>query len=183
MSVTEDPDGPARLAPSPRSVSLWGDPARQWVWVGAPGYGWRRVRLGVIVRWQAARLDRDLAAGVGVRTSDAHALRAVRITARRRRASLAGGLARVLRSASDSRPRLTAAAVPDRRAVLAARPVIEALERRLRGPEPVAARGVAMLGELLTEPTSPVYRSDDPGDLASGLRAAAAALEPGVRWE
>jgi hypothetical protein len=137
----------------------------------------------VIVRWQAATLDRDLAAGVSVRTSDAHAARAVRITARRRRASLAGGLARVLRSASDSRPRFTAAVVPDRRAVLAARPVIEAMERRLRGPEPVAARGVAMLFGLLTEPTSAVYPSDDPAALGSRLRAAAAALEPGIRWE
>jgi hypothetical protein len=57
------------------------------------------------------------------------------------------------------------------------------MQRRLRGAEPVAARGVAMLGELLTEPTSPVYGSNDPGDLASRLRAAAAALEPGIRWE
>ena len=137
----------------------------------------------MIVRWQAARLDRDLAAGVSTGTSAAHALRAVRITARRRPASPAGGLARVLRGASDSRPRLTGAVVPDPRAMLAARPITVAVERRLRGAEPVAVRGVAMLGELLSVPTSAVYRSDDPRDLASGLRAAAAALELGVRWE
>ena len=99
----------------------------------------------MIVRWQAASLDRDLAAGVSLRSSEAHALRAVKITGRRRRANLADGLARVLRSVSDSRPRLTAAVPPDQRAVLAARPVIEALERRLLSPEPVAARGVAIL--------------------------------------
>jgi hypothetical protein len=137
----------------------------------------------VFVWWHAANLDRELAAGVRVRSSDAHALRAVRITGRRRRASLADGLARVLRNASDSRPRFTAAVPPDRRSVLAARPVIEALERRLVSPEPVAARGVAMIGELLTEPISPLYRPLEPGALGSRLRAAAAALEPGIRWE
>jgi hypothetical protein len=88
-----------------------------------------------------------------------------------------------LRCASDSRAGLAAAAPLDRGAVLAARPVIEALERRLRGPEPVAARGVAMVRELLTEPTSPLYRSNDPGSLGIRLRAAAAALEPGIRWD
>ena len=43
---------------------LGGGPTRGSVWVRALGSGWRRVRLGVIVRWQAARIDRDLAAGV-----------------------------------------------------------------------------------------------------------------------
>jgi hypothetical protein len=142
------------------------------------------VRLGVIVRWHAARrLDRELAAGVSVPPSDAYALRAVRITGRRRRACVARGLSTALRSASDSGARLTAAVRPDRRAVLAARPVIEALERRLLGPGPVAARGVAMLGELLAEPTSPLYRSRDRDALVSRPRAVAPALEPGNRWE
>jgi hypothetical protein len=71
----------------------------------------------------------------------------------------------------------------DRRDVLAARPVIVALGRRLRGTEPVTARGMAMLGELLSEPTSPFYRPGEPGDLASQLRAAAAALESHNRRE
>ena len=158
MSVTDNPASPARGASERpgrlRAVLPVGRCA-----VRALASGWRRVRLGVIVRWQAARLDRDLADGVSLRSSDAHVLRAVRITGRRRRANLADGLARVLRSASDSRGRFSAAVPPDRRAVLAARPVIEALERRLLSPEPVAARGVAMLGELLAEPTSPLYRA------------------------
>jgi hypothetical protein len=182
VSVTENPGSPACLAPSHASVWSRGGRAR-WLCVDALASGWRRVRLGVIVRWQAASLDRDLAAGVSLRSSDAHALRAVRITGRRRRANLADGLARVLRSASDSRLQLTAAVPPDQRAVLAARPVIEVLKRRLLSPEPVAARGVAMLGELLVEPMSPLYRARDPGALGSRLRAAAAALEPGIRWD
>ena len=68
-----------------------GGPARWLMWA----------RLGVIVWWQAAKLDRELAAGVSLRASDAHALRALRITGRRRRYSLAQGLARVVRSASN----------------------------------------------------------------------------------
>jgi len=183
VSGTDNPAGPARVAPGHLAPSPPVDPALWAGWVRVLGTGWRRVRLGVVVRWRGALLDRDLAAGVSLRSSDAHALRAVRITNRRRRMSLAGGLVRVLRRASDSKARFTAAVPPDRRAVLAARPVIEALERRLVSPEPVAARGVAMLAELLTEPTSPLYRPHDPGALGSRLRAAAAALEPGIRWE
>jgi hypothetical protein len=137
----------------------------------------------VVVGWQAARLDRELAAGVSPRTSEALALRAHRITQRRRRVSVARGLARVLSSASDNTAGFTAAVAPNRREVLAARPIIVALERRLRGREPFTARGVAMLRELLTEPASPLYQPDQSGSLGSRLRAAAAALEPTHRWD
>jgi hypothetical protein len=92
-------------------------------------------------------------------------------------------LARILRSASNTGARFTAAVPPNRREVLAARPVIDALGRHLKGAEPVTARGMAMLSGLLTEPTSPLYRPDQPGALGSRLRAAAAALEPRSRWE
>ncbi|HET6867144.1 MAG TPA: hypothetical protein VFH80_14590 [Solirubrobacteraceae bacterium] len=96
---------------------------------------------------------------------------------------MANGLARVLRNATDVSTRFTAAVAPDRREVLAASAVINALERRLRGPEPLAARGMAMLRELLTEPTSSLYRPEERGALGDRLRAAAAALEPASRWE
>ena len=117
------------------------------------------------------------------RGSDALALRARRITWRRSRTNIAHGLARIRRTVSDGRGRFTAAVPPDRREVLAARPVIDGLVRRLYGTEPVTARGMAMLSGLLTEPTSPLYRPDQPGALGSRLRAAAAALEPRNRWE
>ncbi len=84
----------------------------------------------------------------------------------------------MLRSASDTGPGFTAAVPPHGPEVLAARTVIEALKRRLYAPEPVTARGMAMLGTLLTEATSPLYRPEEPGALGSLLRAAAAALEP-----
>ena len=137
----------------------------------------------MIVRWEAARLDRELAAGVSPRTSEALALRARRITRRRSRASVARGLARALSSAIDTGAGFTAAVPPNRREVLAARTIIDTLERRLRAPEALTARGMAMLHELLTEPASPLYRPDEPGALGSRLRAAAAALEPTDRWD
>ena len=136
-----------------------------------PTRGWRRARLAVVVRWHAARLDRELAAGVSPWSSGAHALRALRIIRRRSRTSLARGLTGAVRNASDAGPRFTAAVPPDRAAVVASRPLIEALTGRLRGPEPVAARGVAMLRELLTDPSS------------RHLRAATTALDPGTEWE
>jgi hypothetical protein len=139
---------------------------------------WRRLRVVLIARWRAASLDRELAAGVKPTGADALALRAGRITRRRSRASIAHGLARVLGSASDTRAHFTAAVPVDRREVLAARPVIEALGRRLHGAEPVTAHGMAILSEVLTEPASPLYRPVEPGALGSRLRAAAAALEP-----
>jgi hypothetical protein len=183
MSVTEDPAGPARIAPSQRDVSRSSGGA-SWslpVW-SAAGY-WRRVRLSAVVRWHGARLDQELAAGVSPQTCEAHALRARTITGRRSRASVARGLQRVLRTATDTSPGFTAAVRPHRREVLAARTVIEALDRRLRAPEPVSPRGMAILGGLLTDGTSPLYRPDQPGALGSQLRAAAAALEPANRWD
>lgn len=183
MSVTDDPAGQARVSPSRRDVALSTGVASSWVSVRLAAGSWRRVRLAVIVRWQAARLDRELAAGVSPRTSGALALRARRITQRRSRASVARGLARVLRSATDTSVGFTAAVAPNRREVLAARMVIDTLERRLRAPEALTARGMAMLHELLTEPTSPLYRPDAPGALGSRLRATAAALEPNDRWD
>ena len=183
MSVTEDPAGRARIGPSQRPVSRSSDAASSWLPARSAARYWRRVRVSAVVRWQGARLDRELAAGISPQACEAHALRARRITGRRSRASVAGGLERVLRSATDAAPGLTAAVRPHRREVLAARTVIEALERRLRAPEPVSARGMAMLGGLLTAGTSPLYRPDEPGALGSQLRAAAAVLEPASRWD
>ena len=139
---------------------------------------WQRLCVALIAWWRAARLDRELAAGASPDASAALARRAQRITGRRRRMCLAEGLARAIRDAHATTPGFSAAVRPQRQEVLAARAVLGTLERRLRAPEPVTARGVALLQALLTEGTSPLYRPDEPGALGSQLRAAAAALEP-----
>jgi hypothetical protein len=183
VSVTDDPAGPARIAPSRVDLAPSTGVASSWPPTRLAAGSWRRVRLAAIVHWQAARIDRELAAGVSPRTSDALTLRAHMITRRRSRETVARGLARALRSAIDANPGFTAAVAPNRREVLAARTIIETLERRLRAPEALTARGMAMLRELLTEPTSPLYRPAEPGALGSRLRGAAAALEPSDQWD
>jgi hypothetical protein len=140
---------------------------------------WRRTRVVLIAYWRAPALDQQLALGASPRANAALALRAQRITSPRTRLRVADGLARALRDAGVAAPGISAAVRPDRGEVLAARIVLEALERRLRAPEAVTARGVAMLSALLSDGTSPLYRPGEPGELGSELRAAAAALEPG----
>ncbi len=139
---------------------------------------WQRIRIALIAWWRAGRLDSQLAEGTSPRTSAALALRAHRITEPQNRIRVADGLARAIRDADATTPGFSAAVRPHRQEVRAARTVLATLERRLRAPEPVTARGVALLLALLTDGTSPLYRPTEPGALGSQLRAAAASLEP-----
>jgi hypothetical protein len=137
----------------------------------------RRLRLALIVRWQAADLDRDLAAGMSPWRTDELALRARKITRRRSRSRLASGLSRAARAA-EGVTGFSAAVRPHPGEVLEAQTALSAIVQRLRAPEPVAARGVAMVQVLLTDGNSPLYRPAVPGALSSRLRAAGAAMEP-----
>lgn len=87
-------------------------------------------------------------------------------------------MAGVLRSAQNGRASFTAAVRPRYPEVLEAAEVIGSIERRLRAPGPVAARGVALIRLLLIDGNGSLYRPSDPGTLASQLRSAAAALRP-----
>lgn len=138
----------------------------------------RRIGLALLARAHSFELDRQLAAGASPQLSELLAARAAQITGRRSRQRIADGLARTVASSQTSRPGFTAAARPRARDVLAARTVIASIDRRLRGSEPVAAHGVAILRLLLTDCTSPLYLPAEAGELGSRLRAAAAALEP-----
>jgi hypothetical protein len=145
------------------------DPSR----TGTPLVG---LRLHLYAAWHSPALDHALAEGVDPHTSAVLALRARKLTGTRARKRVADGLAGALRSAQDTRPGITAAVRPDARELLDARIALTAVERRLRGSEAVTAQGVAMLGLLLTDAASPLYLPSGPGELASRLRAAAAAL-------
>jgi hypothetical protein len=129
--------------------------------------------------WQAAEIDRQLAAGVSSRTSPLHELRALKLTTPRARRRLAAGLAGALRRARDTHASVSSAVRPHAAEVIAARAVFAALDRRLREEQPVTPRGMAMLQELLTDGAGPLYQPSEPGALGSRLRAAAAALDPG----
>ena len=146
---------------------------------------WQRVSCALVVWWRASWLDRELAAGTSPRASAVLGLRAQRITRSRSRRRVADGLARAARDAQSATPGFSAAVRPHCGEVVAARIVLSQLERRLRDPEPISARGVALLRTLLSDGTSPLYRPDERDALGSWLRAAAAALEPereGGRW-
>ena len=147
------------------------------------GGWWRRARLLAAASWRAGELDRHLAAGVSPGASALLAIRGRRLTSRRFRRRVAAGLARVVRDAESTTRGFSAAVRPDRREVLAARTLLATLDRRLRADGPVTPQGIAMLESLLTYGTSPLYRPTEPGALGSGLRAAAAALDPHPRHD
>jgi hypothetical protein len=172
---------PARtdLAPHPARESGT-DPDPREIQPSRRGRSRRRGSLAttLAVWWNATDLDRRLAAGDDPRSTDALALRARRILTRRSRSRLAGGLAGAMGRARAGGSPFTAAVTPRSRDVLEARTVIAALERELRGDQPVAARGVAMVRLLLVDGNGPLYRPSPPGLLGSRLRAAAAALRP-----
>jgi hypothetical protein len=137
-----------------------------------------RLRLALSVWRHGTELDRALAAGEDPWASDALALRARALTRRRSRRRVADGMAGVLRSGRDGHPGFTAAVRPRSEDVLQAADLIGSIERRLRGPGPVTARGVALIRLLLIDGNGPLYRPDDEGALGSRLRSAAAALRP-----
>ena len=93
---------------------------------------------------------------------------------------MASELVHALFTAEDSAPGFTPAQRAHQHEVAGERTVIGALDRRLRSSEAVAPRGMAMLHMLLADAASPLLRPSEPGALGSRLRAAAAALQPGV---
>jgi hypothetical protein len=140
---------------------------------------WARPPLlaSVSARLHAFRIDDELAAGVASWRSPAHAARAVQLTTRGRRRSLAGSLERLV-SDAERPPVLTAAVRPCFSQVLDAKPTIVAVAARLRSPEPVDARGVARLLALLSDGAGPCYVPSRPGALTSALQTAIRWLEP-----
>ena len=130
--------------------------------------------------WHTWELDHQLAEGADPADNPLLRARARRITSRRSRRRVAAGLAGAV-SKSVVQPTFTAAVRPNGREVLAARTVLNTLDRRLRSSDPVAPQGVAILLVLLCDCTSPLFAAGEPGALGSRLRAAAAALEPLAR--
>jgi hypothetical protein len=89
-------------------------------------------------------------------------------------------------TAPPVRPAASSALPVDRDAVEVAKPVLRELILRLRSPDPVDARGVALGSRLLTDPLSPIYLQDGGGSPdAERLRyeslATLRALQPPAR--
>ena len=126
-------------------------------------------------RLRAARFDRALAVGVRARAGSALAVHAARLSSVAQRQAVARALRRAVRGATDTRATRSARVPMHRANIAAAQALIDEVTRRLHAPDPVSARGMARLRQLLSTGTSPLYRHGR-GDLAGRLSAALAAL-------
>jgi hypothetical protein len=140
------------------------------------GHARRSVRARITARLRAGRLDRALAVGVPAPAGSALAVHAARLSSVAERHAIAQALRRAVRDANDD-PRATRSGrVPMHRANIAsAQALIDEVTLRLHAPDPVRARGMARLRQLLSDGTGPLYRYGR-GDLAGRLGAALAAL-------
>ena len=143
----------------------------------------------ILARAMAARLDRQLASGASPEASVFLAARAMVLTSPGYRRGLAASLRRLLTASVDpqGRPR----ALPAARAAGAARQPHVALRRDeiarsapglaelagcLADPEPVPARGVALVSQLLSDGGGPLYRTGSRDDLSTVIERASQAL-------
>ena len=141
----------------------------------------------VLARSQAARLDRELAAGTSPEASASLAARAARLTSTEFRCDLAASLRRILAAAGEpARPVAAATSVGPARAlriplrtarISQSAPLLAELASRLLEPGPVPARGVALVVQLLADGTGPLYREAVCDDLGTLAERAARALD------
>ena len=134
-----------------------------------------RVRTAV----HRVKLTQALAEGADPRSSDELALRARQLTRPRQRKTIASGLRAVTADAYNPPRTRARVALVDRHAVLDAEPLIAEMIKRLVGPEPVEAEGMAMIERLLTNADghSPLYNASEPGTLRRTILVAIAALD------
>jgi hypothetical protein len=141
----------------------------------------------VLARSQAARLDRELAAGTSPEASASLAARAERLTSTEFRCDLAASLRRILVAAGEPARPVAAAAplgsarplrIPLRTARISqSAPLLAELASRLLEPGPVPVRGVALVVQLLADGTGPLYREAARDDLGTLAERAARALD------
>ena len=146
---------------------------------------WHRL----LARGLGTRLDRQLADGARPEANALLAARAMVLTSVRYRRSLAASLRRILAASMspETRPRLMAASrsagaarqpyVPLRRERIArSASGLAGLAGCLAEQDPVPARGVAMVSQLLTDAGGPLYRAGSRDDLNVIIERASQAL-------
>jgi hypothetical protein len=151
----------------------------------------RRVRPWhwLLARGLAARLDRQLADGVRPEANALLAARAMVLTSIKYRRGLAASLRRILVASvsPETRPRPMAASrsagaarqpyVPLRRDQIARSAAeLAGLAGCLAEQDPLPARGVAMVSQLLTDAGGPLYRAGSRDDLDVIIERASQAL-------
>ena len=132
----------------------------------------RPVRLAA--RLRATRLDRALARGADPSGSALLAARAATLTSARSRRALADALEEIVACASEAPRRRRLA--PPRASVLANAVALRELSALMRSATPLYARGIALLGELVTDGAGPLYARGRADALAHSLEAIGTAL-------
>jgi hypothetical protein len=129
----------------------------------------------LVARLRADRLDRMIAVGVPAAVGSAQAAHEARLTSIAEREAIARSLRTTVADARGRGLLLSSRLplhVPN---ITAAADVIDTVTLRLHSPQPVNARGMARLRQILTDGTGPLYRYGR-GDLRGRLGAALAAL-------
>ena len=113
--------------------------------------------MGAAVLLHGSRLDRQLAAGVDPEMGAALTQRARWLLGARRRRALARSLERDIEMAERFSSSKSAVIPVNRAEIQRARPLLLQILARLKEPEAVSARGVAMVRLLLTDAASPIF--------------------------
>jgi len=134
--------------------------------------------LRVVTRWSAADLDRRLANGTDPMVSDELSLRVGQLRSGQTRVRLSGELRRAVQLANgDWAPlvttRLRGPAIRENDELLLT------LADRLHGGELLGVRGLAMTARLVSDRSSPLYRSGVSGSLQATVLEALDALGHG----
>jgi hypothetical protein len=127
----------------------------------------------LLARARALSLDRRLIAGENPASSRVLAARSAQLTSERSREEIARGLRRLVRSAEERPRRMRLRPRPA--AVRVNEPALVSLAERLRGAEPLYARGMARLERLLVDASGPGFRGSA-AELARELELAAREL-------
>jgi hypothetical protein len=132
------------------------------------------LRERLSLRLQARSLDQALADGASPDSSEQLARRAQALVRADTRNEIAAALRRLARG--DGRSLGSRVGAPPARAEEVRRE-LERLAARLLEPGPVAARGVALTQELLSDGTGPLFWMESADDLGARLRTVLEALE------
>ncbi len=135
------------------------------------------LRLKVGVRRDA--LNRQLVAGARPSQSPELALRASQLVSDRERHRVAGAWRRAVRDAHRPATSRSTASIVHRGAVIDAEDAIDGLIDRLSDAEPIAAEGMALVEQLITDGiSSPLYNAAERGTLRRQVKVATEALDP-----
>jgi hypothetical protein len=133
-----------------------------------------RLPARLLARARSFSLDGKLIAGADPACSTALAVRAAQLTSQSSRCSLADALEGLLQAVQQ--PRRRTRVRPEAATVFANESTIRRLAERLRSGGPLYARGIAHVGALLSNATSPVF-GGDAQTLAAEFETAEAELD------